>query len=169
MATGQQAGALVEALLVLRNHNLIMTKLESAQYMATRGKRCSISTFRPTQVCIHAESPARTGRDHTLHESAGLLSERNRGPGRSGLMFDKAAFLHPCHIYRQGEDGTGKRVFLQPSASIFSRVVVINSVFISSPPKQTIVGQRTGSRCSSSCSPCGENRAIRQPSNSALQ
>ncbi len=28
-------------------------------------------------------------------------------------MFDKAAFLHPCHIYRQGEDGTGKRVFLQ--------------------------------------------------------
>lgn len=29
MATGQQAGSLVEALLVLRNHNLIMTKLES--------------------------------------------------------------------------------------------------------------------------------------------
>ena len=29
MATGQQAGALVEALLVLRNHNLSMTKLES--------------------------------------------------------------------------------------------------------------------------------------------
>ncbi|QCT22465.1 bifunctional chorismate mutase/prephenate dehydratase [Jejubacter calystegiae] len=29
MATGQQAGALVEALLVLRNHNLIMVKLES--------------------------------------------------------------------------------------------------------------------------------------------
>lgn len=29
MATGQQAGALVEALLVLRNHNLIMTGLES--------------------------------------------------------------------------------------------------------------------------------------------
>lgn len=29
MATGQQAGALVGALLVLRNHNLIMTKLES--------------------------------------------------------------------------------------------------------------------------------------------
>ncbi|EOY5423023.1 bifunctional chorismate mutase/prephenate dehydratase [Cronobacter dublinensis] len=29
MATGQQAGALVEALLVLRNHNLMMTKLES--------------------------------------------------------------------------------------------------------------------------------------------
>ncbi|ELY5940053.1 bifunctional chorismate mutase/prephenate dehydratase [Cronobacter malonaticus] len=29
IATGQQAGALVEALLVLRNHNLIMTKLES--------------------------------------------------------------------------------------------------------------------------------------------
>ena len=29
MATGQQAGALVEALLVLRNHNLIMTRLES--------------------------------------------------------------------------------------------------------------------------------------------
>ncbi len=29
MATGQQAGAPVEALLVLRNHNLIMTKLES--------------------------------------------------------------------------------------------------------------------------------------------
>lgn len=29
MATGQQAGALVEALLVLRNHNLIITKLES--------------------------------------------------------------------------------------------------------------------------------------------
>ncbi|WP_058914421.1 bifunctional chorismate mutase/prephenate dehydratase [Entomohabitans teleogrylli] len=29
MATGQQAGALVEALLVLRNHDLIMTKLES--------------------------------------------------------------------------------------------------------------------------------------------
>ncbi len=28
-ATGQQAGALVEALLVLRNHNLIMTRLES--------------------------------------------------------------------------------------------------------------------------------------------
>ena len=64
-------------------------------------------------VCIHAESPARTGRDHTLHESTGLLSERKRGPGRSGLMFDKAAFLHPCHIYRQGEDGTGKRVFRQ--------------------------------------------------------
>ncbi|SFN69736.1 chorismate mutase [Izhakiella capsodis] len=29
MATGQQAGALVEALLILRNHNLIMSKLES--------------------------------------------------------------------------------------------------------------------------------------------
>ncbi|POP41708.1 bifunctional chorismate mutase/prephenate dehydratase [Superficieibacter electus] len=29
IATGQQAGALVEALLVLRNHNVIMTKLES--------------------------------------------------------------------------------------------------------------------------------------------
>ena len=29
MATGQQAGALVEALLVLRNHSLIMTRLES--------------------------------------------------------------------------------------------------------------------------------------------
>jgi chorismate mutase/prephenate dehydratase len=29
MATGQQAGALVEALLVLRQHNLIMSKLES--------------------------------------------------------------------------------------------------------------------------------------------
>jgi len=29
MATGQQAGALVEALLVLRNHHLIMTRLES--------------------------------------------------------------------------------------------------------------------------------------------
>lgn len=29
MATGQQAGSLVEALLVLRHHNLIMTKLES--------------------------------------------------------------------------------------------------------------------------------------------
>ncbi len=29
MATGQQAGSLVEALLVLRNHKLIMTKLES--------------------------------------------------------------------------------------------------------------------------------------------
>lgn len=29
VATGQQAGALVEALLVLRNHNIIMTKLES--------------------------------------------------------------------------------------------------------------------------------------------
>lgn len=29
MATGQQAGALVEALLVLRNHTLIMTRLES--------------------------------------------------------------------------------------------------------------------------------------------
>jgi chorismate mutase/prephenate dehydratase len=29
MATGQQAGALVEALLVLRQHNLVMSKLES--------------------------------------------------------------------------------------------------------------------------------------------
>ena len=29
MATGQQSGALVEALLVLRQHNLIMSKLES--------------------------------------------------------------------------------------------------------------------------------------------
>jgi len=29
MATGQQAGALVEALLVLREHGIIMTKLES--------------------------------------------------------------------------------------------------------------------------------------------
>lgn len=29
MATGQQSGALVEALLVLRNHNIVMTKLES--------------------------------------------------------------------------------------------------------------------------------------------
>lgn len=29
IATGQQAGALVEALLVLRNHNIVMTKLES--------------------------------------------------------------------------------------------------------------------------------------------
>ena len=59
--------------------------------------------------------------------------------------------------------------FATSSASIFSRVVVINSVFISSPPKQTIVGQRTGMRYSSSCSPCGEKRAMRQPSNSALQ
>lgn len=29
MATGQQSGALVEALLVLRKHNIVMTKLES--------------------------------------------------------------------------------------------------------------------------------------------
>ncbi|WP_159566947.1 bifunctional chorismate mutase/prephenate dehydratase [Budvicia diplopodorum] len=29
LATGQQSGALVEALLVLRNHNIVMTKLES--------------------------------------------------------------------------------------------------------------------------------------------
>ncbi|MCI4192835.1 bifunctional chorismate mutase/prephenate dehydratase, partial [Dickeya dianthicola] len=29
MATGQQSGALVEALLVLREHGIVMTKLES--------------------------------------------------------------------------------------------------------------------------------------------
>jgi len=29
MKTGQQAGALVDALSVLRNHNIVMTKLES--------------------------------------------------------------------------------------------------------------------------------------------
>ncbi|STV03903.1 Chorismate mutase I [Klebsiella pneumoniae subsp. ozaenae] len=50
MATGQQAGALVEALLVLRNHNLIMTKLESRRSTAIPGKRCFISIFRPTWI-----------------------------------------------------------------------------------------------------------------------
>ena len=47
MATGQQAGALVEALLVLRNHNLIMTKLESRPFDGIL-ERCFISIFRPT-------------------------------------------------------------------------------------------------------------------------
>ncbi len=42
MATGQQAGALVEALLVLRNHNLIMTKLESRPIHGNPWKRCFI-------------------------------------------------------------------------------------------------------------------------------
>ncbi len=40
MATGQQAGASVEALLVLRNHNLIMTKLESRPIHGNPWKRC---------------------------------------------------------------------------------------------------------------------------------
>ena len=50
MATGQQAGAPVEALLVLRNHNLIMTKLESRPIHGNPGKRCFISIFRPTRI-----------------------------------------------------------------------------------------------------------------------
>ncbi len=49
MATGQQAGAL-EALLVLRNHNLIMTKLESRPIHGNPRKRCFISIFRPTWI-----------------------------------------------------------------------------------------------------------------------
>lgn len=50
MATGQQAGALVEALLVLRNHNLIMTKLESRPIHGNPWEEMFISIFRPTWI-----------------------------------------------------------------------------------------------------------------------
>ncbi|SUG51424.1 chorismate mutase-P/prephenate dehydratase [Salmonella enterica subsp. arizonae] len=35
----------------------------------------------------------------------GLLSQRKRRAGRTCLTFNKAAFLHPCDGYLQGEDG----------------------------------------------------------------
>ncbi len=38
MATGQQAGALVEALLVLRNHSLIMTIWNHVRFTVIRGE-----------------------------------------------------------------------------------------------------------------------------------
>lgn len=42
MATGQKPGALVEALLILKDHNLNMSKLESRPIRARLGKRCFI-------------------------------------------------------------------------------------------------------------------------------
>ena len=147
MATGQQAGALVEALLVLRNHNLIMTKLESRPI---HGNPWEEMFYLDVQANLESASMQKALRE---------LGEITRS------MKVLGCYPSETRVKMAPESG----YFSSSSASIFSRVVVINSVFISSPPKQTIVGQRTGSRCSSSCSPCGENRAIRQPSNSALQ
>lgn len=61
MATGQQAGALVEALLVLRNHNLIMTKLESRPIHGNPWKRCFILISVPTSNRPRCKSIERAG------------------------------------------------------------------------------------------------------------
>ena len=98
MATGQQAGALVEALLVLRNHNLIMTKLESRPIHGNPWEEMFYLRY-PGQpgVTANAQGIKRAGRDNAFNESAGLLCQRKRGTGRPGLTFDKRQFLHPCH------------------------------------------------------------------------
>jgi hypothetical protein len=49
------------------------------------------------------------------------------------------------------------------------RDVVMNSVCKSGPPKQGIVGQRTGSGTSRSVTPCGDRQSNRCPSNIATQ
>ena len=81
MATGQQAGALVEALLVLRNHNLIMTRLESRPIHGNPWEEMFYLDIQANRIAVHAESPARTERNHPFNEGAGLLSERKRGTG----------------------------------------------------------------------------------------
>ena len=112
MATGQQAGALVEALLVLRNHNLIMTKLESRPIHGNPWEEMFY-----LDIQANLESPPmrkalkRAGRDNAFNESAGLLCQRKRGTGRPGLTFDKRQFFIPATATGRGEDRTGKRIF----------------------------------------------------------
>ncbi len=73
MATGQQAGALVEALLVLRNHNLIMTRLESRPIHGNPWKRCFIWIFRPILNQRKCKSIERVRGNHPFNEGIGLL------------------------------------------------------------------------------------------------
>ncbi|VDZ77344.1 chorismate mutase-P/prephenate dehydratase [Salmonella bongori] len=105
IATGQQAGALVEALLVLRNHNLIMTKLESRPIHGNPWEEMFYLDIQANLgVAGHAKRAKRIGRDHALHESAWLLPQRKRRAGRTCLTLNKTAFLHSCNVDLQGED-----------------------------------------------------------------
>jgi chorismate mutase/prephenate dehydratase len=61
MATGQQAGALVEALLVLRNHNLIMTKLESRPIHGNPWEEMFYLDIQANLESLPCERPARAG------------------------------------------------------------------------------------------------------------
>lgn len=73
MATGQQAGALVEALLVLRNHNLIMTKLESRPIHGNP-RRDVLSRYSGQHgFAAHAQGAEGAGGYHPLHEGPRLL------------------------------------------------------------------------------------------------
>ncbi len=76
IATGQQAGALVEALLVLRNHNLIMTKLESRPIHGNPWEEMFYLDIQANRVAGNAKRAKRAGRDHALNESAWLLSAK---------------------------------------------------------------------------------------------
>ena len=80
MATGQQAGALVEALLVLRNHNLIMTKQSLGRDVLSR------YSGQPG-LAAHAQGIKGAGGNHPLHEGPRLLPQRKRGASGSGLTF----------------------------------------------------------------------------------
>lgn len=57
MATGQQAGALVEALLVLRNHNLIMTRLESRPIHGNPWEEMFYLDIGPTSSLLPCRKP----------------------------------------------------------------------------------------------------------------
>jgi chorismate mutase/prephenate dehydratase len=112
MATGQQAGALVEALLVLRNHNLIMTKLESRPI---HGNPWEEMFYLDIQANLESASMQKALRElgeiTRSMKVLGCYPSENVVPVDPGLTFDKAAFLHPCHADGQGEDGAGERIF----------------------------------------------------------
>lgn len=74
MATGQQAGALVEALLVLRNHNLIMTKLESRPIHGNPWEEMFYLDIQANLgFAAHAQGAEGAGGYHPLHEGPRLL------------------------------------------------------------------------------------------------
>lgn len=73
MATGQQAGALVEALLVLRNHNLIMTKLESRPIHGNPRRDVLSRYSGQPGFAAHAQGAEGAGGYHPLHEGPRLL------------------------------------------------------------------------------------------------
>ncbi len=73
MATGQQAGAPVEALLVLRNHNLIMTKLESRPIHGNPREEMFYLDIQANPIAAHAQGAEGAGGYHPLHEGPRLL------------------------------------------------------------------------------------------------
>ncbi|STL13055.1 P-protein [includes: chorismate mutase; prephenate dehydratase] [Escherichia coli] len=74
MATGQQAGALVEALLVLRNHNLIMTRLESRPIHGNPWEEMFYLDIQANLgISGNAKSIERVRGNHPFNEGIGLL------------------------------------------------------------------------------------------------